>query len=124
MSRRSKPEKPEILPDVRYSSPQVQSFINRIMRNGKKSVAAHMFYDAMDMIEERAKRNPVEVFDLAMKMSPLSWKSSLAVSAALPIRCLWRYLQSAGLPWLHVGSWPPPRRARVSLSLKNWLVNC
>ncbi len=67
MARRNKPEKPEILPDVRYSSPQVQSFINRIMRNGKKSVSAHIIYDAMDMIEERTKRNPLEVFELAMK---------------------------------------------------------
>lgn len=67
MSRRNKPEKPEIPPDVRYSSPQVQSFINRIMRRGKKSVAAHLIYEAMDMIEERTKRNPLEVFDLAIK---------------------------------------------------------
>ncbi len=67
MSRRSKPEKSEIRPDVRYSSPQVQSFINRLMHNGKKSVAAHKFYEAMDMIEERAKRSPIEVFDQAMK---------------------------------------------------------
>jgi small subunit ribosomal protein S7 len=67
MARRNKPEKPEIPPDVRYSSSQVQSFINRIMRSGKKSVAAHLIYDAMDMIEERTKRNPLEVFDLAMK---------------------------------------------------------
>jgi small subunit ribosomal protein S7 len=67
MSRRNKPEKPEIPPDVRYNSSQVQSFINRIMKNGKKSVAAHLIYDAMDMIEERTKRNPLEVFDQAMK---------------------------------------------------------
>jgi len=67
MARRNKPEKPEISPDVRYSSSQVQSFINRIMRSGKKSVAAHLIYEAMDMIEERTKRNPLEVFDQAMK---------------------------------------------------------
>jgi len=67
MSRRNKPEKPEILPDVRYKSPQVQSFINRIMHSGKKSVAATLMYDAMDMIEERTKRNALEVFDQAMK---------------------------------------------------------
>ncbi len=67
MPRRYRPEKPEILPDVRYNSVQVQSFINRVMRSGKKSVAASLVYDAMALIEERSKRNPLEVFELAIK---------------------------------------------------------
>ena len=58
MSRRNKPEKPEILPDVRYNNVHVQSFINRLMKNGKKSVATTIVYDALDMIEERTKRPP------------------------------------------------------------------
>lgn len=72
MSRRSRPEKPEISPDVRYNSVHVQSFINRVMRNGKKSVATHLIYEAMDMIEERTKRNGLEVFEQALKnVSPV-----------------------------------------------------
>jgi small subunit ribosomal protein S7 len=67
MPRRYRPEKPEILPDVRYNSVQVQSFINRVMRNGKKSVAASQVYKAMDLIEERSKRDPLEVFEQAIK---------------------------------------------------------
>ncbi len=67
MPRRYRPEKPEIMPDVRYNSVQVQSFINRVMRNGKKSVAASLVYDAMALIEERTKRNPLEVFEQAIK---------------------------------------------------------
>ena len=67
MPRRYRPEKPEIMPDVRYNSVQVQSFINRVMRNGKKSVAATLVYDAMALIEERTKRNPLEVFEQAIK---------------------------------------------------------
>ena len=39
MSRRNKPEQREIIPDVRYNNVQVSNFINRVMRNGKKSVA-------------------------------------------------------------------------------------
>jgi small subunit ribosomal protein S7 len=50
----------------------VQSFINRVMRNGKKSVAASEVYDAMDIIQARAKRNPLEVFEQAFKnVSPV-----------------------------------------------------
>lgn len=72
MSRRNKPEKFEIPPDTLYNSVEVQSFINRVMRRGKKSVAARLVYDAFDMIEEKTKKNPLEVFDLAFKnVSPL-----------------------------------------------------
>jgi small subunit ribosomal protein S7 len=67
MSRRVKPEKPEIPPDARYNSVNVQSFINRLMQRGKKSVAATIVYDAMDMIEERTKRPPMETFEAAIK---------------------------------------------------------
>ncbi len=65
--RRTRPEKRETQPDVRYQSVTVQALINRIMKNGKKSVATRMMYDALDMIRERAKRDPIEVLDLAMK---------------------------------------------------------
>jgi small subunit ribosomal protein S7 len=72
MSRRNKPQKAEIPPDVRHQSEQVQSFINRVMRRGKKSLAARIVYDAFDLIEERTKRNSLEIFDLAMKnVSPM-----------------------------------------------------
>lgn len=67
MSRRSVPEKRDIVPDVRYQSINVQNFINRVTRNGKKSTATRMVYGAFDLIEERAKKNPVEVFDTAIK---------------------------------------------------------
>ncbi|HLF88806.1 MAG TPA: 30S ribosomal protein S7 [Anaerolineales bacterium] len=67
MSRRNRPERNIVDPDVRYNSMQLQSFINRIMKNGKKSVAAHLVYDAFDIIQERTKKNPLEVFELALK---------------------------------------------------------
>jgi small subunit ribosomal protein S7 len=59
-------------PDVRYNSEQVQAFINRVMRSGKKSVATTLVYDAFDMIEERTKKNPLEVFEQALRnVSPV-----------------------------------------------------
>jgi small subunit ribosomal protein S7 len=67
MSRRNKPQKRALTPDVRYQSENVQSFINRVIKNGKRSVAATIIYDAMEMVEDRTKRNPLEVFDQAMK---------------------------------------------------------
>lgn len=70
--RRRKPEKREISPDVRYNSVQVQNFINYVMRNGKMSLATRLVYDAFDMIEQRSKRNGLEIFELAIKnVSPI-----------------------------------------------------
>jgi len=72
MSRRNKPEKHEISPDVRYNNEHVQNFINRVIRNGKRSVATTIVYDALDMVEERTKRGALEVFDQAIKnVSPM-----------------------------------------------------
>jgi small subunit ribosomal protein S7 len=67
MSRRNRPEKAEIQPDPRYNSVQLQSFINRVMKRGKKSTATTLVYDAFDLIEQRAKRNGLEVFEQALK---------------------------------------------------------
>jgi len=65
--RRTNPEKREVNPDVRYQNVVVSSFINRIMRRGKKSVATTLVYDALDIMGERTGKNPVEVFEQALK---------------------------------------------------------
>ena len=67
MSRRNRPERRKISPDARYNNVQVQSFINRIMKNGKKSVAAGLVYDAFEVMGERTGKEPLEVFQTAMK---------------------------------------------------------
>ncbi len=65
--RRNRAPKREIPPDVRYNSVKVQSFINRVMKNGKKSVAARLVYDAFDIIQARTSQNPLEVFEKAIE---------------------------------------------------------
>ncbi len=67
MPRRNRPDRREVKPDVRYNSIQVQSFINRVMKRGKKSTATSVIYDAFDLIEARTKKNPLEVFQQAIK---------------------------------------------------------
>ncbi len=72
MPRRYRPPKRKIDPDVRYNSVQVQSFINRVMKNGKKSTATRLMYNAFDQIEKDLKKNPLEVFQQALKnVSPV-----------------------------------------------------
>src|SRR5512143_3459568 len=72
MSRRSKPNKRVILPDVRCNSVHVQSFVNRILRNGKRSTATSLVYGAFNLIEERTKKPPLDIFEAALKnVSPM-----------------------------------------------------
>jgi len=65
--RRTKPEKRKIAPDTRYGNQLIQELINRIMKKGKKSTAVRIVYGAIDIIGERDKRDPVEVFEQALK---------------------------------------------------------
>jgi small subunit ribosomal protein S7 len=70
--RRAKPEKREILPDIRYNSVHVQTMVQHVLKRGKKSVALSLIYRAMDMIQERTQKNPIDVFDGALKnVSPV-----------------------------------------------------
>ncbi|KXK13561.1 MAG: 30S ribosomal protein S7 [Chloroflexi bacterium OLB14] len=65
--RRAKPEKREMLPDVRFNSLNIQTMIQHVLKSGKKSVAIGLVYDAMDLIQERTQKNSIEVFDGALK---------------------------------------------------------
>ena len=67
MPRRYRPEKREVVPDLRYNSVKVSMFVNRLMRDGKKSTAVRMMYKSFDLVEQRAKRPPLEVFEEALK---------------------------------------------------------
>jgi small subunit ribosomal protein S7 len=70
--RRAKPEKREILPDIRYNSVHVQTMVQHILKRGKKSVATGLIYDAMDLIQTRTEKNPLDVFEAALKnVSPV-----------------------------------------------------
>jgi small subunit ribosomal protein S7 len=65
--RRAKPEKRDILPDIRFSSVNLQTLIQHVLKRGKKSTAVGLVYDAMDIIKERTEKSPLEVFDSALK---------------------------------------------------------
>ena len=65
--RRAKPEKRELLPDVRYKSLNLQTMVKHVLKKGKKSLAVGLIYDAMDLIQERTGKNAIDVFDIALK---------------------------------------------------------
>jgi small subunit ribosomal protein S7 len=67
MSRRKRIIKRLPPPDPKYGSMQVAAFVNGLLRRGKRSIAEKIFYGALDIIEEKVKTNPVEVFEKAMR---------------------------------------------------------
>jgi small subunit ribosomal protein S7 len=67
MSRRNRAPKREVQPDKKYNNIHVTMFVNRMMRGGKKSTAQNIMYTAFDLIEERMKKDPIEVFETALR---------------------------------------------------------
>jgi len=67
MSRRRRPEKRVILPDPKFGDLVLSKFMNNLMLDGKKSVAENIVYGALDTVQERAKRDPVELFREALE---------------------------------------------------------
>jgi small subunit ribosomal protein S7 len=66
MPRRNRPPRREIEPDIKYDSVLVARFINKLMIRGKKSTAERVLHDAFDIIESRAHKNPLDVFEQAV----------------------------------------------------------
>jgi len=65
--RRGSVVKRELLPDPIFGSKQVTQFINGIMLDGKRGVSEKIFYNAMNIIAEKSGKDPLEVFQTAMK---------------------------------------------------------
>ena len=65
--RRLKPEKRPVAPDTRFNNITISMLINRVMRRGKKSTATSMIYEALDMVQQKTGKDPVEVLDQALK---------------------------------------------------------
>lgn len=66
MPRRREVPKREVLPDPKFNSKLAAKFVNNIMRRGKKSLAERVFYGALELIEQRSKQDPLEVFHKAL----------------------------------------------------------
>ncbi len=67
MARRGKAERHSVAPDTKYNNLLISNFINRVMTRGKKTVASRAVYGAFDLIGDKTKKNPVEVFETALR---------------------------------------------------------
>ena len=66
MSRRHAAEKREVLPDAKFGDRVLTKFMNNLMVDGKKSVAERIVYNALDRVQGKLKREPIEVFHEAL----------------------------------------------------------
>ncbi|HEX9734861.1 MAG TPA: 30S ribosomal protein S7 [Thermoanaerobaculia bacterium] len=66
MPRRREVPKREILPDPLYNSQLVSKFVNVVLKDGKKTVAERILYDALSVIREKTEEDPVKVFKKAI----------------------------------------------------------
>ena len=83
MPRRRVVAKREILPDPKFGDITLAKFMNHVMVSGKKSVAERIVYGALDLVEQRLKKNPVEVFQEALdNVAPMVEVKSRRVGGA------------------------------------------
>jgi small subunit ribosomal protein S7 len=104
MSRRHSAEKREIIPDPKFGDIVVTKFMNSIMYDGKKSAAERIVYGALDVVENRAKANPLEVFKQALdNVAPAIEVRSRRVGGAtyqVPVEVRPQRRISLGMRWL------------------------
>ena len=67
MPRRSRVIKREPLPDAKYHNVIVAKLINKVMENGKKSVAERIVYNALQIMEQQERRDPVSISEQAIR---------------------------------------------------------
>ncbi|BCB25652.1 30S ribosomal protein S7 [Sulfurimicrobium lacus] len=66
MPRRREVPKREVLPDPKYGNQELAKFVNVLMIQGKKAVAERIIYGALDQIQKKSGKDPIEVFTLAL----------------------------------------------------------
>ena len=104
MSRRHAAVKREVLPDPKYGDVVVTKFTNGLMLQGKRSVAEHIFYGALDLMERKAKQDPLKLFHEAIEnVKPAVEVRSRRVGGAtyqVPVEVRPNRRQSLAICWL------------------------
>ena len=104
MPRKKRDTTREIIADPKYGEVIVAKFINNLMVDGKKNVAERAFYAAMDKIEAKTSKNPIEVFMKALdNIRPLVEVRSRRVGGAnyqVPVEVYPKRAQALSIRWL------------------------
>ncbi len=104
MSRRRAAEKRELFPDAKFGDFILSKFMNSLMFDGKKSIAERIVYGALDVVEKKTSRSPLEVFHEALdNVKPLLEVRSRRVGGAtyqIPMEVRKTRAQSLAIRWI------------------------
>jgi small subunit ribosomal protein S7 len=105
MARKFTASKTQLRPDARFGSKLATKFVNCLMRDGKKSVALKVFYDAMDLVQKRLpNEDPLEVFTRAVEnVMPIIEVRSKRVGGAtyqVPMQVRKNRQQTLSIRWI------------------------
>jgi small subunit ribosomal protein S7 len=104
MARKGPARKREILPDPKFKDVVVSKFINSMQFDGKRSTAEHIFYGALDLVEERTQQQGLEVFKAALdNVKPLVEVRSRRVGGAtyqVPVEVRNERQAALGIRWI------------------------
>jgi small subunit ribosomal protein S7 len=104
MSRRHQADKREILPDPKFGDRVLSKFMNNLMHDGKKSVAESIVYGALERVQQRMRREPVEIFHEALdNIKPSVEVRSRRVGGAtyqVPVEVRTERRQALAIRWL------------------------
>ena len=104
MPRRRVVAKREVLPDPKFENKTLAKFMNHLMRDGKKSVAERIVYGALDRVQDRGGREPVDVFEKALEaIAPMVEVKSRRVGGAtyrVPVEVRPARRQALAMRWL------------------------
>ena len=122
MSRRHRAEKREVLPDAKFGDRVLTKFMNNLMYDGKKSVAESIVYGALDRVEEKSRRDPIEGFHEALdNIKPSVEVRSRRVGGAtyqVPVEVRPERREALAIRWLITAS-----RARNENTMEERLAN-
>ena len=104
MARKGPSRKREILPDPKFNDIVVAQFINSMQLQGKKSTAEHIFYGALDLVEQRTQENGIDLFKKALdNVKPVVEVRSRRVGGAtyqVPVEVRNERQTALGIRWL------------------------
>ena len=107
--RKARPKKRILLPDPKFNDQLVTRFVNNMMLNGKKSVAYNIFYDALDIVDQKSKDIESSALDI--------WKKALEnITPSVEVKS-----RRVGGATFQVPSEIRPDR-KVSISMKNLIL--
>ena len=121
MPRRKVVARREVIPDPKYNNVTVARFVNQVMRDGKKSTAEKIIYEAFDIVEQRTGEDPVRIFIAALEnIQPSVEVKSRRVGGAnyqVPVEVRPNRRQALAMRWLRDFS-----RKRAGRSMKDRLA--